>query len=63
MTIPKTLEAHIVARVSRKTLADFQEKCKPFGKPSDVLREMIDAFLSDRMTIEPNPNRKSLYKS
>lgn len=63
MTIPKKMEAHIVARVSRKTLTEFQEKCKSYGKPSDVLREIIDAFLTDRLTIEAPATRKSLFKS
>ena len=62
MTLPKALDAHLVVRVTRRTWSEFHEKCKPYGKPSDVLREIVDAFLEDRLSIEPNPNRKSLYQ-
>jgi hypothetical protein len=40
----------------------FHAKAKKFGIPSDVLRELIEAFLENRLTITPPVTRKeSLY--
>jgi hypothetical protein len=36
-------------------------KVVKYGKPSDVLREIIEAFLDDRLVIQPNPRKESLY--
>ena len=36
----------------------FNRKASRFGNASDVHRELIQAFLDGRLTIEPNPNLK-----
>jgi hypothetical protein len=54
--------AYLVVRVAAKTHAKFHAKAKKFGTPSDVLRELVDAFIEDRVTIQPpvisNPKDK-----
>lgn len=40
----------------------FFRKSKRYGKPSDLLREMVQAFNEDRLTLVPPVNPKeSLY--
>lgn len=38
----------------------FNAKAQKFGKAADVHRELLEAFVEDRMTIRPNPNKPSL---
>jgi hypothetical protein len=60
MSLNKT--AYLIVRVADKTRTKFHAKAKKFGTPSDVLRELIDAFIEDRVTIQPpvtsNPKEK-----
>jgi len=48
--------------VSDKTRTKFHAKARKFGTPSEVLRELVDAFIEDRVTIQPpvtgNPKEK-----
>ena len=40
----------------------FFRKSKKYGKPSDLLRELVQAFNEDRLTVLPPVNPKeSLY--
>jgi hypothetical protein len=40
----------------------FFKKAERYGKPSDLLREIVDAFLDDRLILKPPSNPKeSLY--
>ena len=40
----------------------FFRKSKRYGKPSDLLRELVQAFNDDRLTVRPPVNTKeSLY--
>lgn len=40
----------------------FFRKSKRYGKPSDLLRELVQAFNEDRLAIQPPVNPKeSLY--
>ena len=40
----------------------FFRKSKKYGKPSDLLRELVQAFNEDRLTVLPPVNTKeSLY--
>ena len=54
--------AYLTVRVSDKTRTRFHVKARKFGTPSEVLRELIDAFVEDRVTINPpvtgNPKEK-----
>lgn len=57
------LESCIYIRVTPKMRALFLKKAEKFGTQSDVLREIIEAFVEDRLTIKPNPRKESLYVS
>jgi hypothetical protein len=59
---PKSKSAYLSARVTDKTRAKFHAKASRFSTPSDVLRELIDAFVEDRITIQPPVIRNSLEK-
>lgn len=48
-------------RVSPKTHKAFSVKASKFGGTSEVLRELVDAFIEDRVTVKPNPEKRSLY--
>jgi len=59
-TKPKSKFLHF--RVLPETHKKFHVKAKKFGQPSDVLRELVEAFNDDRLTIQPPVTRKeSLY--
>jgi hypothetical protein len=60
--IPINKSAYLTVRVSDKTRTKFHAKAKKFGTPSEVLRELIDAFIEDRVTIQPSVNRNLLEK-
>jgi len=57
-----TKSAYLTVRVSDKTRTMFHAKAKKFGTPSEILRELVDAFIEDRVTIQPpvngNPKEK-----
>ncbi len=55
------LDAYMTLRVTKTTHQEFMQKAQRYGKPSDVLREIIEAFLSDRLVIQPDPKKESLY--
>lgn len=63
--IPINKSAYLTVRVADKTRTRFHAKAKKFGTPSEVLRELIDAFIEDRVIIQPpvtgNPKEK-LYE-
>lgn len=52
MTI-KSKSAYLSARVTEKSRNKFHAKVKKLGKPSEILRELIEAFIEDRITINP----------
>ena len=53
--------AYLTVRVSDKTRARFHAKVKKLGTPSDVLRELIDAFIENRVIIQPPVKSKGLF--
>ena len=57
----KSLDTHMTLRVSQRVRTAFNRKAERFGKPSEVLRELIDAFIDDRLVIQPTPRKESLY--
>ena len=58
MTKPMTM--YLSTRVTVDTRKKFVDKCESIGDPSTVLREMVEAFIDDRMTIKPNRNQQTL---
>ncbi len=40
-------------RVTEKVKHDFWERASRYGVPTEILRELIDAFIDGRLNIEP----------
>ena len=61
MTDPKGKFVNV--RVDNTLHQAFMAKAARFGGKSEVMRELIEAFLEDRLTIEAptNPRKESLY--
>lgn len=60
--IPKS--AYLSVRVSGKTRIKFHNKAAKYGLvPSEALRELIDAFIENRITIQPRVPRNPLEKN
>lgn len=59
---PFIKSAYLTARVAAKTRTQFHEKASEFGKPSEILRELIEAFIEDRLTISPPVTRNQKEK-
>lgn len=57
--IPINKSAYLTVRVADKTRSKFHTKARKFGTPSEVLRELVDAFIEDRVTIQAPVNRNS----
>lgn len=57
----KTKSKFLTVRLSRDVHQAFSVKANRFGSQSEVLRELVMAFLEDRLTIQPPPNKESLY--
>jgi hypothetical protein len=58
-TPPKS--AFMTVRVTDKTRTKFHEKARKLGTPSEVHREIVEAFVEDRLTIQP-PVTRNLEK-
>ena len=54
-------DTHMTVRVAARVRSAFHRKAERYGRPSDVLRELIEAFLDDRLVIQPTPRKESLY--
>jgi hypothetical protein len=59
----KPKSSFLTVRVTNQKRTEFCDKAKQYGQPSEVLREMIDAFIEDRIKITPpvTRNLESLY--
>jgi len=56
------LSTNITIRVSGKLRTQFHKKAERHGTPSEVLREIVLAFVEDRLVIQPPAKPKeSLY--
>ena len=55
------LSKSIAVRVTPATYKSFQRVAKQYGKPSDLMREMIVALVDGRLSIKPDPKKESLY--
>lgn len=52
----------IYLRVTPETKRRFSEVASRFGTPSEVLRELVNAFIEGRVTVMPPTEQKeSLY--
>ena len=61
MTLPKNYSAFLTVRISKDTADAFRTKAKEFGGTSEVLRAIVETFNDDRLTVRPDPNRKTLF--
>ena len=58
----KPLTKFLTVRLTPNDHKAFHRKADRFGKPSDVLREIVQAFNSDRLVIQPPViEKESLY--
>lgn len=59
---PKKLPKNrfITLRLDNKQYAAFTRKSLKYGGNSAVLREFVNGFLDDRVTIKPDPNKETL---
>ena len=58
----KKLTCYLGTRVSQSTKDKFRRVSRQYGDPGLVLRELIEAFVENRVSIEPAPTRKPLEK-
>jgi hypothetical protein len=49
----KSKSKFLVVRVTVDDHKKFHSKVKKYGQPSEILREIIQAFLDDRLAIQP----------
>jgi hypothetical protein len=62
MASSKLKSKFLVVRVTDKTRTKFHNKAQKYGQPSEVLREIIEAFNDDRLTVQPPViPKESLY--
>jgi hypothetical protein len=52
----------MTVRVTDKTRIKFHEKARKVGTPSEVHREIVEAFIENRIAIQPPVNRNPLEK-
>lgn len=62
MTSTKPKSAFLTVRVTDRTRTEFRKKAWKLGVPSQVHREIIEAFVEDRLTIQPPVTRNPLEK-
>lgn len=48
-------------RISESKKQEFYNKAQRFGGPSSLLREFVDAFIEDRLTMELSKERNEIY--
>lgn len=55
-------DVNLNTRVTRKEKLAFNEKASRYGNPSEVLRELANAFVEGRLVIQPpvTPSKKEL---
>lgn len=51
----KSKTKFLATRVTPDDHQAFGVKAQKYGKPSDILRELVKAFNTDRLTIKPPP--------
>jgi hypothetical protein len=58
----KRMNMYLATRVTESTRTQFTKKARKYGDPGAVLRELIEAFVDNRITIERDPNRATMEK-
>ena len=61
MSKQPNLDCFLTVRVSKSSRTKFHRKAMHYGKPSDVMREIVDAFVEGRLVIQPSPTKRNLY--
>ncbi len=61
MNRSKVKAAALNVRVPDKIHSAFHKKAKQYGTPSYVLRELVVAFIEDRVVIKPPVTKGTLY--
>lgn len=56
----RTLDTFITMRVPTPLRDQVHERAQRYGKTSDVLREILEAFVEDRLVIK-KPVKETLY--
>ena len=53
----------LTVRLQQQTHQAFRVKAEKYGGISEVLRELVEAFIDDRLTVIPpvTPKKESLY--
>lgn len=58
----KSLDAYLTTRVTAEQRQQFVVKAERFGKPSEVLRDIIVAFIENRLQVnQPTIVKEVLY--
>jgi len=47
-------------RCSPRLRSQFYRTAKKFGNPSDVMRDLLQAFVDGRVTVAPDPKKPTL---
>ena len=55
------LDSFLTIRVSEEFRNKLHKKAKRFGKPSDVVRQILEAFVEDRLQITQSDSKENLY--
>lgn len=64
MFMEKAKDVFLSIRVTSPIKAAFMRKARRYGEPSTVLRELVEAFLENRLTIKrPVNGKEELYES
>jgi hypothetical protein len=58
MALSKQLSVRVSDRFARR----FRRKAKQYGDQSEVHREILEAFVEGRLTIDPNPEKPVMEK-
>ena len=58
----KPRNTFLTVRLPQQTHSEFRDKAARYGGVSEVLRELVAAFIEDRLTVHPPKQQKeSLY--
>ena len=61
MATKQTKSKFLTTRLTPQEHKAFTVKSKSYGGPTFVLRELVSAFTDERVTVTPNPEKRSLY--
>lgn len=61
MATKQTQSSFLTVRLTPKKRKAFSVKATEYGGPTYVLRELVEAFIENRLTVQPSPTKRSLY--